>query len=130
MDAPVLDQLLEREPRDLAPEPVERRQDDRVRRVVDDEVDAGEVLERPDVATLPADDPPLHVVRGELDDADRRLRRVARGDALEGVGDERPRAALRVGAGLLLELPHGARELVPDQVLRALEELSSRLGHA
>ena len=88
----------------------------------------GEVLERADVATLPADDPPLHVVGGELDDADRRLGRVARGDALQGVGDERPRAALGVGAGLLLELPHGARELVPDQVLGALEELLARLA--
>ena len=35
-----------------------------MRRVVDDEVHAGEVLERPDVAALPADDPALHVVEG------------------------------------------------------------------
>ena len=99
-----------------------------MRRVVDDEVDAGEMLERADVATLAADDPPLHVVGGELDDADGRLGRVARRDALEGIGDERPRPPLRVGARLLLELAHGARELVADQVLRALEELLARLA--
>ena len=33
------------------------------------------------------------------------------------------RAPLRVGARLLLELAHLARELVPDEVLRALEQL-------
>ena len=49
-------------PRDLAPHAVEARQDDRVRRVVDDEVDAGEVLQRADVAALAADDAALHVV--------------------------------------------------------------------
>ena len=128
MDAPVLDQLLEGQPRDLAPEAVERREDDRVRRVVDDEVDAGEMLERADVAALPADDPPLHVVGRELDDADRRLGRVARRDPLQGIGDEGPRPTLGVGARLLLELAHGTGELVADQVLRPLEELLARLA--
>ena len=40
MDAAVLDELVERQPRDLAPERIERREDDGVRSVVDDEVDA------------------------------------------------------------------------------------------
>ena len=62
VDAPVLDQLRQRQARDLAAQAVERREDDRVRRVVDDEVDARQVLERADVAPLPADDAPLHVV--------------------------------------------------------------------
>ena len=59
---PSCDQLLERQLRDLAPHAVERGQDDRRGRVVDDEVDAGDVLERADVAPLAADDPALHVV--------------------------------------------------------------------
>src|SRR5689334_23635088 len=42
-----------------------------------DEVDAGEVLERADVAALAADDAALHVVGGELDHGDRGLGRVA-----------------------------------------------------
>ena len=128
VDAPVLDQLLERHPRHLAAEPVERREDDRLRRVVDDEVDAGQVLERADVAALAADDPALHVVGGQLDDRDGRLGRVARGDALERVGDEGPGAAPRLGPRLLLQLADAAGELVPDQVLRALEQLVLRLG--
>ena len=121
VDPPVLDQLLERHLRDLATDPVERREHDRVRRVVHDHVDARQVLERPDVAALAADDPPLHVVARELDDRDGGLGRVAGGDPLERIGHERPRTSPRLRAGLLLHLPHRPRELVPDEVLRPLE---------
>ena len=76
MDAPVLDQLHERQLRGLAADAVERREDDGLRRVVDDEVDAGQVLERADVPALPADDAALHVVGRELDERDGRLGRV------------------------------------------------------
>ena len=55
-----------------------------------------------------------------------RLGGVARGDALEGVGDEVPRAALRLGPRLLLELPDAPRELVADELLRALEQVPLR----
>ena len=128
----VLDQLREREPCDLAPDAVERGQHDRLRRVVDDEVDAGEMLERADVAPLPADDPTLHVVGGELDDGHGRLGGVARRDALQGVGDEIARPPLRLRARLLLELPDPPCELVPDEILRAFQEVELRLvdGHA
>ena len=98
-----------------------------MRSVVDDEVDAREVLERADVPALAADDAALEVVRSELDDRHRRLGRVARGDALERVGDERAGAPPRVGSCLLLHLPHLAGELVADEVLRAFEQLLARL---
>ncbi len=87
-----------------------------MRRVVDDEVDAGEMLERADVPPLTADDPALHVVGCELDDGDGRLGGVARGDALQRVGDEGPGAAARVRACLLLELADGPRKVVPHEV--------------
>src|SRR5207253_104883 len=54
MDTAVLDQLRERELRDLAADAVEGREHDRLRGIVDDEVDPGEVLERADVAALAA----------------------------------------------------------------------------
>jgi hypothetical protein len=127
VNPPVLDQLLERHPGDLATQSVERREDDRLRRVVDDEVDAGEVLERADVAALAADDPTLHVVRRELDDGHRGLGGVAGGDALERVGDQVAGAAACLGAGLLFLLADAERELVPDQVLRLLEQVLLRL---
>src|SRR5436305_830036 len=66
MDPAVLDQLRQGDARHLAPDPVERRQDDGLRRVVDDEVDARQVLERADVATLTTDDASRHAVRRPL----------------------------------------------------------------
>src|SRR5439155_22769400 len=69
----------------------------------------------------------FHLVGRQLDDADGRLRRVARCDALERVRDEISRAAPRLRLGLLLELPHPARELVTDELLRAREHLRLRL---
>ena len=95
--------------RDLAADGIERREHDRLRGVVDDEVDAGQVLERADVPPLPTDDPPLHVIAGELDERDRGLRRVARRHPLQRVGDEVPGTPLRLGAGLFLDLAHPAR---------------------
>ena len=62
MDASVGHELLERQARDLAAHRIEARDDDRVRRVVDDDVDAGRELERADVSAFAADDAALHLV--------------------------------------------------------------------
>ena len=99
-----------------------------MRRVVDDEVHTGEVLERPDVATLPPDDPALHVVGGKLHDGHRRLGGVTRRDALQCVGDEVSRPALRLRTRFVLERPHAARELVPRLLFPTLEEQRPCLG--
>ena len=63
VDPAIGDELGEGDPGDLAADRVEARQDDRLGRVVDDQVDAGGLLEGPDVAALAADDPALHLVR-------------------------------------------------------------------
>ena len=68
MNAAVLDELLEGEPGDLAPDRIETRENDRLGRVVDDHVDAGRVLERPDVAPLAADDTPFHLIARKVHD--------------------------------------------------------------
>src|SRR5262249_40768634 len=86
-----------------------------------------QVLERPDVASLAADDPPLEVVRRELDDGHGRLCRVTGGDPLQGVRDERSRPPPRVGPSLLLHLADVSGELVADEVLPPLEHLLLRL---
>ena len=129
MDPAVLDQLGQRDSGDLAPDPVEGRENDRLRRVVDDEVDAGEMLEGADVATLPPDDAALHVVGGELDHRHGRLGGVTRGDTLERVGDEIACAPLGFGARLFLELADPPCELVPHEILRPLEQAELRLVH-
>src|SRR5713101_5829987 len=128
----ILDQLRERESRDLATDAVERGQNDRLRGVVDDEVDARQMLEGADVASLSADDAALHVVGWELDDRHGRLSGVTRCDALESVGDEIARPPFRLGARLFLELSDAPGELMTDEILRAFQEGELRLvdGHA
>ena len=66
VDPAVGDQLLQGEPGDLAADRVEAAQQHRLGGVVDDQVDAGDLLEGADVAALAADDPALHVVAGQV----------------------------------------------------------------
>jgi hypothetical protein len=125
VDATVLDQLRQRDLRDLPPDAVERRQHHGPGRVVDDDVDPGQVLESPDVPPLAADDPALHVVRRQLDERDGGLGRVAGGDPLERVGDEIACPPARFGLRLLLHLTDTPGQLVADELLRALEHLGA-----
>ena len=108
VDAAVLDQTRQGQARNLAPHAVERRQHDGVRRVVDDQVDAGGVLEGADVAALAADDAALHVLARDLDDRDGRLRDGLGGDALDRRGDDFTRARPGVLLDLFLDLAHEA----------------------
>ena len=88
MNPAVGDEGLQRDPPDLASHRVEAREDDGFGRVVDDEVDAGHLLERADVAAFSADDPALHVVARDVDDRDGRLGGVVGSDPLDGNADD------------------------------------------
>ena len=123
MDPAVLDQRLERPPGHLAADRIEAGDDHRVGRVVDDDVHPGGGLERADVPALAADDPALHLVAGERHRGHRALRRVLRGEPLDGDGDDPPRLAVGVALGLLLDVAHQRRGLAPRLVLDALENL-------
>ncbi len=123
MDPAVLDQLLERELGDLAADAVEPRDDDHAGRVVDDHVDAGGLLEGADVPALAADDPPLHLVVGDVDRADGHLGGVRRGVALDrgGRGSRGPSAG-SVSRSSRLVLEDQAADLVPQVLLDALQQ--------
>ena len=95
------------------PHAVERRQDHRRRRLVDDEIDARQVLQCADVASLAADDPALHVVRGQRDHRYRRLGRMAGGKPLHRDGEDAPDTPLGISSRLLLDLADRPRGLVP-----------------
>ena len=122
MDAPVGDQFGQGEAGDLAPDRVEAREHDGLGSVVDDEVDAGKVLERADVAPLAPDDAALHVVGGKLDHRHGRVGHVAGGRALDAL--ERMSRARRSASslGLFLDGPHHLGHVVPHFVLSALED--------
>ena len=105
VDPAVGDQLRQRQAGDLAADGVEAREHDGLGRVVDDQVDAGGLLERPDVATLAADDPALHLVAREVHDGDGVLRRVVGGHALHRGDDDLARLLLGLVAGAPLDGP-------------------------
>ena len=88
MDPAVGDQLRDGEARDLPAHRIEARQDDRLGGVVDDQVDAGGLLEGTDVAALAPDDPALHLVAGEMDDGHGVLGGVVRRDPLHRRHDD------------------------------------------
>ena len=71
VDATVLDQLGERQPRHFPTDRVEGGKRHGVRGVVDDEIDARSRLQGADVAALPPDDAALRLLRGDGDDGDR-----------------------------------------------------------
>ena len=115
VDAAVGNELVQRQPRDLAADHVEAADDDHAGRVVDDQVDARGLLEGADVAALAADDAALHLVVGDADGAGGRFGRVRGRVALQRGDDDLAgllladfRQLLVVAedrrAGLLLEL--------------------------
>ena len=105
MDPAVGDQLGDRQPGDLAADGVEAGQDDRLGRVVDDQVDPGRQLQRPDVAALAADDPALHLVGRQVDDRDRVLGGVLRSHPLHRGDDDVAGLVLGLLAGAPLDRP-------------------------
>ena len=117
---------------DLAADRVEARQHDRLGRVVDDQVDAGRLLEGADVAALAADDPALHLVARQVDDRDGVLGGVVRGDALHRGHDDLARLLLGLLAGPALDRAGELDRVVLGLLADGLEEDALRVlgGHA
>ena len=135
VDAAVGDELGDGEPGDLAADRVEARQDDGLGRVVDDQVDAGRLLEGADVAALAADDPALHLVGRQVDDRDGVLGGVVRGHALHRGDDDVAGLVLGVLAGGALDGPGELDRVVLGLLADGLEQdglrvLGRHAGHA
>ena len=122
MDAAVGQQLLQRQPGDFAAHAVETREHHRPRCVVDDEVDAGEVLQRADVAALAADDPALHVVGGQMHHRDRRLGGVGSRQPLHADREDVAHTAFGFALGLLLDLADPPGRVVLGLLLDFLQQ--------
>src|ERR1019366_9448003 len=109
-------------PGDFAPHPVEARQDHGSGRVVDYEVDSGQVLERADVATFPTDDPALHVVGGKLHHGPRRFGGVGCGESLHAHREDVADPPFGLALGLLLNLADATRGIVLGLIFDLLEQ--------
>ena len=112
MDASVHDQLFETDARDLSAHRIERGQDDRFRRIVDDEVDAGRRFERTDVASFTTDDTTLHFIVGQRHDGHGRFRNVIRGATLNRQRDDVSCALVGFFLGALLNFSEHDRRFV------------------
>ena len=126
VDPAVADQPLKGEAADLPAHRVEARQEHRLRRVVDDQVDAGHRLEGPDVAALAADDPALHLVAGQVHDRDDRLARLLDRDPLDGERHDLARPLVGLGLGGRLDVPDRQRRLALGLVVHRGDELRLR----
>ena len=99
VDAAVQNELLQSQPGDLPAHGVKAGDRNGLGGVVDDQVHAGQGLQRADVAALAADDAALHLVVGQGHHADRGLGHMVGSAALNGKGDDLP----GLGVGLVLE---------------------------
>lgn len=88
MDAAVRYQLVQRQTRDFTAYRIEARQDDRFRRVVDDDLDAGSGFQGPDVPSFAADDPAFHFVALDVEHRDRVFDGRFGSDALDRLYDD------------------------------------------
>jgi len=103
MNASVLNEPLDRDACHFAANWVEPADDERLRRIVDDEVDATRLLQRPDVAPLAADDASLHLVGREVNRGHGTLLYVLPCVALDGQPDDSLRPSVGFFAGKILD---------------------------
>ncbi len=102
MDAPVLNQFLDTDPGNFAADGIETGQDDGLRRVVNDQIDACQLFDGTDIAAFTADDPALHFLVGKRDNGDGGLRYIVAGVALDGGHDNVARLGRGRRLGLIL----------------------------
>ena len=126
VNAPVGDELLQRQPCHLAADRIEAGDHDGVRGVVDDDVHSGGQLERADVPAFATDDPALHLVVRERHGGDGGFGGGLRGDSLDGQGDDLLRLPLGVAPGPLADLAEHVGRVRLRLLLEAPQEL--RLG--
>src|SRR5579885_2582760 len=122
VDAAIGDEPLEREAGQLAADRVVAGDDDRLRRVVDDEVDPRRRFDGPDIAPLAADDPPLHVVARQRDHGDGALGHELPGQALDGDRHDLLRPPIGLLACLGLDLPDHLGGVVPRLLDHLIDE--------
>ncbi len=122
VDTAVGNQLLDCLLGDFAAVRIEPRKDDRARRVVDDQIDAGGQFECADIAPLASDDPSLEIVAWQVDHGHRGFDGVLGSAALDGFGDVLFGLVGRSLAGFRIEPLEQVGGVVPGIVLDLLEQ--------
>ena len=123
VNAAVGDEVLEGDTGGLTTDRVEARKNDGLGRVVDHEVDAGNLLKGPDVATLATNDAALEVIRGNMHRGNGNLGSVVGSAALNRQGQDLLGSLMALGANLLLGLANDRGGLVGDLAANLIEKL-------
>ena len=123
VNAAVSNKVLEGDTGGLATDRIEARKHDGLGRIIDHEVDAGNLLEGADVATLAADDATLQVVRRYMHRGNGDLGGVIGGAALNRQGQDLLGGLMALGANLLLGLADDRGGLVGNLAANLVEEL-------
>ena len=127
MDAAIADEILHGDARDLATHGVMRGNGYAFGGVIDDEVRAGDLLERADVAAFTTDDASLQIVRGDMDRGNGDLRGVVRGKALNRDAQDLASLLVGLGAGTVLGIADDGGGLVHAFIFEVIEEFGFRL---
>ena len=122
VNPPVRNELFQRQPGDLPADGIKAGDGDGFRRVVDNQVNAGNGFQGADVPALPADNPALHLVVGQGDHGDGGLGSVIGGAALDGGGDDLTAFFLGLVLQLLLDLLDLHGGVVTHILLNAVEQ--------
>src|SRR5215213_8496024 len=127
MDASVLEQLIQGHTSNLAPHWVVTGKGHGLRRIVDNNIDAGNLLEGADIAALAADDPALELFAWERHSRNRDLGDIIGGAALNSQRDHLARGFIGLIARRALDLADAPRRIITRLSLDALENDRSRL---
>ena len=120
MDASVRNESFEGDSGDLTPHGLEARERDGLGCVIDNQVDSGQLFDCPDVAAFTSDNSALHFVVGQRHNADRGLRNVVGGAALNREGNDLARNLIGFFFCLLFVFHHLDGFLVDEIVLKEL----------
>ena len=123
VNAAVGNEVLEGNAGSLATDRVEARKNDGLGRVVDHEINAGNLLERADVTTLAADDAALEVIGGNVHGGNGDLGGVVGGAALNRQGEDLLSGLVALCANLLLGLADDRGSLVGNLATNLIEQL-------
>ncbi len=128
MNTPIRDQGLQGDFPDLTPHRIETAQQDRLRRVIDNDIHPGDRLERADVASLAADDAAFHLVVGQVQHRNDRFRGRFRGDALNRQRHDFPGPVLALLTSLRLNIADEHGGISTSIGLDKFDKLGTRLG--
>ena len=112
MNPAVGDQALQRDAGDFPPHRIKAGQGNGLRRIVNDEIDAGQRLDGADVAAFTADDPALHFIVGQRHHRHGGFGHLVGSTALDRVGNQVARLLIGFILKLRLKLRDFQRLLV------------------